>query len=267
MAKARSRLGERAARVEWIVADVTEVESLGTFDVWHDRAVFHFLTEAADRRKYVELARRTVPEGGHLIIASFADDGPKRCSDLDVCRYNAETMGAELGEGFSLVREARETHTTPWGSSQAFFYGVFQATMSRILALAYGVASYLAFLAAFLYAVGFVGNLLVPKSIDSGPSGSLPAAVLDRYPAPAPLRRPAQRHGPARVQEVVDAVRPAPGRAEHLCAREQPRPRPPLLAVAADAGPRLARDELRPAAGSSLRSSGSGGPSCSSPRS
>ena len=94
--------------------------------VWHDRAVFHFLTDAADRKRYVELARRTVPEGGHLIIASFADDGPKRCSDLDVCRYNAETLGAELGEGFSLVREAGETHVTPWGSSQAFFYGVFR---------------------------------------------------------------------------------------------------------------------------------------------
>jgi SAM-dependent methyltransferase len=126
LSKSRSRLGERASRVEWIVADVTEAESLGTFDVWHDRAVFHFLTDAADRRKYVELARRTVPVGGHLIIATFADDGPKRCSDLDVCRYNAKTLGAELGESFSLVRDASETHTTPWGSSQAFFYGVFR---------------------------------------------------------------------------------------------------------------------------------------------
>jgi 2-polyprenyl-3-methyl-5-hydroxy-6-metoxy-1,4-benzoquinol methylase len=122
---ARSRLGERAGRVEWIAADITEVEDVGTFDVWHDRAVFHFLTDAADRRKYVELARHTVPAGGHLVIASFADDGPKRCSDLDVCRYNAESMATEL-EGFSLVGEARETHTTPWGSSQAFFYGVFR---------------------------------------------------------------------------------------------------------------------------------------------
>ena len=124
--KAKLRLGERAGRVEWIAADITEAQTLGTFDVWHDRAVFHFLTDAADRRKYVELARQTIQEGGHLIIASFADDGPKRCSDLDVCRYNAESMGAELGEGFSLVREAREAHTTPWGSSQAFFYGVFR---------------------------------------------------------------------------------------------------------------------------------------------
>jgi 2-polyprenyl-3-methyl-5-hydroxy-6-metoxy-1,4-benzoquinol methylase len=123
--QAKLRLGERAKRVDWIVADITEAKALGSFDVWHDRAVFHFLTDAADRRSYVNLARETVPEGGHLIIASFADDGPKRCSELDVCRYNAETMGAELGEGFSLVREDRETHITPWGSSQAFFYGVF----------------------------------------------------------------------------------------------------------------------------------------------
>ena len=126
LSKARSRLGERASRVEWIVADIIEAESLGIFDVWHDRAVFHFLTDAADRRRYVELARRTVPVGGHHIIATFAGDGPKRCSGLDVCRYNAETMGAELGGGFSLVREARESHTTPRGSSQAFFYGVFR---------------------------------------------------------------------------------------------------------------------------------------------
>jgi 2-polyprenyl-3-methyl-5-hydroxy-6-metoxy-1,4-benzoquinol methylase len=125
LGKARSRLAERAGRVEWIAADVTELQDVGTFDVWHDRAVFHFLTDAADRTKYVELARRTVPEGGHLIIATFADDGPKRCSDLDVCRYNADSLRAEF-EGFSLVRAAAEAHTTPWGSPQAFFYGVFR---------------------------------------------------------------------------------------------------------------------------------------------
>jgi SAM-dependent methyltransferase len=126
LSRARSRLGERAHRVDWIVADVTEIEALGTFDVWHDRAVFHFLTDPHDRSRYVDLALRTIAVGGHLIIASFADEGPKQCSDLDVCRYNAETMGAELGEGFSLVRGAGESHTTPWGSSQAFFYGVFR---------------------------------------------------------------------------------------------------------------------------------------------
>jgi SAM-dependent methyltransferase len=126
LSQARSRLGERAGRVEWIAADITEVQTLGTFDVWHDRAVFHFLTDAADRIRYVQLAHQTVPVGGHLIMASFADDGPKRCSGLDVCRYNAETLGNELGEEFSIVRQARESHSTPSGSSQAFFYGVFR---------------------------------------------------------------------------------------------------------------------------------------------
>jgi SAM-dependent methyltransferase len=124
--KARARLGERAERVRWVVADATEAPDLGTFDVWHDRAVFHFLTDSDDRQSYVELALGTVPEGGHLVIATFADDGPKRCSDLDVCRYNAHSLASELGEGFSVVREARETHVTPSGSSQAFFYGVFR---------------------------------------------------------------------------------------------------------------------------------------------
>lgn len=126
MAKARSRLGERADRVEWIAADITEIEDVGTFNIWHDRAVFHFLTEANDRRKYVELARRTVPEGGHLIIATFADDGPKRCSELDVRRYSPASMAAELEKGFTLIKEARETHTTPWNTTQAFAYGVFR---------------------------------------------------------------------------------------------------------------------------------------------
>lgn len=123
---ARSRLGERADRVDWIVADVATAHAIGSFDLWHDRAVFHFLTDPAERRNYVNLARQTVPEGGHLIIATFADDGPKRCSDLDVCRYNAKTLGAELGEAFLFVNEARETHTTPWGATQSFFYGVFK---------------------------------------------------------------------------------------------------------------------------------------------
>jgi 2-polyprenyl-3-methyl-5-hydroxy-6-metoxy-1,4-benzoquinol methylase len=123
---ARRRMGVRAAQVEWITADVTEISDVGKFDVWHDRAVFHFLTDDVDRKKYADLARRTLSPGGHLIIASFGDDGPTRCSGLDVCRYNAASMAAELGEGFSLVTCAQEKHTTPWNTSQAFFYGVYR---------------------------------------------------------------------------------------------------------------------------------------------
>ncbi len=135
LAKARSRLGERAERVEWIAADVTLVHDIGTFDVWHDRAVFHFLTDSSDRQQYVELARRTLPEGGHVIIAAFAKNGPKQCAGLEIDRYDNESLRGELGDGFALVRVARETHTTPWKSSQPYFYGVFRRqeceTLSR----------------------------------------------------------------------------------------------------------------------------------------
>ncbi len=124
--KAKARLGARAAEVEWIVADVTAAPDLGVFDVWRDRAVFHFLTEADDRRRYVELAERTLPVGGRLIVAAFAPDGPSRCSDLDVRRYDAATLAAELGPGFALVRETAERHETPWGSEQSFLHGVFE---------------------------------------------------------------------------------------------------------------------------------------------
>jgi SAM-dependent methyltransferase len=124
--KARSRLGSRSNRVAWFDADVTEIGELGAFDVWHDRAVFHFLTDAADRQKYVDLARRTVPAGGHVIIATFAIDGPERCSNLAVCRYNADSLSAELGPDFLLVTQAKEMHITPSGAAQPFLYGVFR---------------------------------------------------------------------------------------------------------------------------------------------
>lgn len=115
LAHAKSRLGALAVRVEWIVGDVIEVPDVGQFDVWHDRAVFHFLTAADDRRKYVELATRSVPIGGHLIIGAFAVDGPQKCSGLEVCRYDAQSLAKELGPGFKLIRELKHTHCTPTG--------------------------------------------------------------------------------------------------------------------------------------------------------
>ncbi len=124
--KTRTRLGERAAKVRWIVADVTAAPEIGEFDVWHDRAVFHFLTEAQDRQAYLELARRSVPAGGYLIIGTFALDGPERCSGLAVRRYDAPALQAELGAGFSLVAEIAETHVTPSGKPQQFVYGLFR---------------------------------------------------------------------------------------------------------------------------------------------
>ncbi len=127
---AKRRLGELAPRVEWLEADITAAPELGKCDVWHDRAVFHFLTSTADRRKYIDAAARTVIEGGHVIIATFALDGPSRCSGLDVQRWDAKSLAAELGKPFELVREATETHSTPQGKPQSFVYASFRRAAS-----------------------------------------------------------------------------------------------------------------------------------------
>lgn len=129
--RARARLGPRSESVRWIVADVTAQPEIETYDVWHDRAVFHFLTTSADRAAYIDLLSRTVPVGGHAIIATFALDGPDKCSGLPVCRYDGQSIGAELGNAFQLLREQREAHVTPWGASQPFTYAVFRHVRTR----------------------------------------------------------------------------------------------------------------------------------------
>lgn len=123
---ARHRLGERAGRVDWIVGDASDLDDVGTFDIWHDRAAFHFLLEPAARRRYADLARRTVPDGGTAIVATFADDGPERCSGMLVQRYEPETLAAELGDGFRLVDSRRYLHHTPTGFPQQFQYSTFR---------------------------------------------------------------------------------------------------------------------------------------------
>ena len=122
--EAKTRLGKKSERVQWIEADITAVATVGEFDVWHDRAVFHFLTSPDDRRKYVDLATRTVLAGGHLVVGTFAQDGPTRCSGLDVCRYDPESLAAEFGSAFRMVRHEREIHSTPSGKSQPFTFVV-----------------------------------------------------------------------------------------------------------------------------------------------
>lgn len=124
--RTKERLGGRAANVEWIEADVTSISNVGTFDLWHDRAVFHFLTEPKDREAYVELAVKSIPVGGHLVIGTFATDGPEKCSGLPVCRYDADSMASTLGNRFMLVSGHNHVHETPSGKEQHFFFGVFQ---------------------------------------------------------------------------------------------------------------------------------------------
>jgi 2-polyprenyl-3-methyl-5-hydroxy-6-metoxy-1,4-benzoquinol methylase len=124
--RARERLGMRAGEVRWRVADVTAVADLGSFDVWHDRAVFHFLTAAADRAAYVALLARTVPVGGHAVIATFALDGPEKCSGLEVRRYDGRALAVELGPRFRLLKTVPELHRTPWNAAQSFQYSLFE---------------------------------------------------------------------------------------------------------------------------------------------
>lgn len=126
LARARAALGPKAAEIRWIVADVTAPVDLEQFDVWHDRAVFHFLTDPADRAAYVALLSRTVPAGGHAIIATFAPDGPEKCGGLPVCRYSGKTLAAALGPAFRLLTTLQQTHLTPRGAPQAFEYSFFE---------------------------------------------------------------------------------------------------------------------------------------------
>ena len=124
--RARIRLGDLAGAFTWIESDVTAAWSLKPMDIWHDRAVFHFLTTAAERGQYLDHLRQTVKPGGAVIIATFAPDGPERCSGLPVARYSAASLAAELGNEFSLIEARRHEHQTPWGAVQPFVYARFR---------------------------------------------------------------------------------------------------------------------------------------------
>lgn len=123
LAAARTRLGPQAGRVRWLESDVIAATlPEAAFDVWHDRAVFHFMTDQASRRGYVASALRAVRLGGHLVIATFAEDGPEACSGLPVARYGAAALAAQFGPACSLVHSETESHRTPAGQTQHFRY-------------------------------------------------------------------------------------------------------------------------------------------------
>lgn len=120
---AKARLGSSAASVHWITGDITEVElEAGRYDLWHDRAVFHFLTKAEDRAAYVRQVARAVKPGGHVIVATFGPEGPEKCSGMDVVRYDAGSLHGEFGAKFRLLDSVTELHETPWGTPQQFMY-------------------------------------------------------------------------------------------------------------------------------------------------
>jgi ubiquinone/menaquinone biosynthesis C-methylase UbiE len=123
---AKVRLGNRTGQVNWIVADATIWEPQKAYDIWHDRAAFHFLTEDRDRAAYVARLERALKVGGYAIIATFALDGPERCSGLPVVRYDPASLGQILGHVFELADARRHAHPTPWGSDQSFQFSVFR---------------------------------------------------------------------------------------------------------------------------------------------
>ena len=123
LAKAKARLGSRAASVQWLEANILDVTlPASTYDVWHDRAVFHFLTSESERHRYVEQVLHAVKPGGLVIVATFAEDGPEKCSGLPVMRYSTEGLHAEFGNTFELLGSQRESHLTPTGKEQKFVY-------------------------------------------------------------------------------------------------------------------------------------------------
>jgi 2-polyprenyl-3-methyl-5-hydroxy-6-metoxy-1,4-benzoquinol methylase len=118
----KARLGQASDRVKWLAADITSFTSPQQYDVWHDRAVFHFLTEAKERQRYIEAARAALLPGGHLIMATFALDGPPQCSGLDVMRYSPESLQLEVGAGFTLAESFGGLHITPSQGKQSYTF-------------------------------------------------------------------------------------------------------------------------------------------------
>lgn len=128
---ARARLGADAGKVKWIAADVTGWQPAETYDVWHDRAAFHFLVDVAGQAAYVERLRRALRRGGHAIIGTFAPDGPEKCSGLPVARHSAQTIAALLGAEFELIDSRRHEHVTPWQAVQKFQFATFRRTCAK----------------------------------------------------------------------------------------------------------------------------------------
>lgn len=125
--KAKQRLGTKAEKVSWIVSDITEFEPDTKFDIWHDRATFHFLTTNQQIEKYMSTARKSVT--GFLAIGTFSENGPEKCSGLDIKQYNEQTLTAELANGFDKLRCITEDHQTPFGTTQNFLFCSFKRNL------------------------------------------------------------------------------------------------------------------------------------------
>jgi SAM-dependent methyltransferase len=122
----RERLGDRADEIDWRKGDILESDLAGPFDVWHDRAVYHFLTDRQSRRRYIEQLNDALVEGGHVVLAMFTTEAPEKCSGLPVNRQDPDAFSDVLGDGFELAEQREETHFTPGGVRQPYVYGIFR---------------------------------------------------------------------------------------------------------------------------------------------
>jgi len=131
--RAKKRLGQRATRVKWIIGDVTQVNlAEGKYDLWHDRALFHFLIESEERQQYIKTMQRALRKGGYWVVATFAPEGPEVCSGLPTMRYSPKALGELVGTDYKLIESRKELHKKPQGGAQEFVYCVFQKRKIRV---------------------------------------------------------------------------------------------------------------------------------------
>lgn len=126
LTRTKERLGELSRQIEWVESDIKDYRPQHKFAVWHDRAVFHFLTDPHDRRNYVQALKNALSPGAHVVVSTFAVGGPTRCSGLDIVQYDAAKLSNELGKSFELLESQKEIHRTPWNTEQKFIYCRFQ---------------------------------------------------------------------------------------------------------------------------------------------
>ena len=126
--KSQQRLGVKSRIVKWISSDIRKFETSNRFEIWHDRAAFHFLTNNSDIKRYVKLTREYIKPGGHLIISTFSLEGPKKCSGLDIKQYSEDSMKKIFYEGFEHIKSLEEIHHTPFKTTQCFIYNVFSSS-------------------------------------------------------------------------------------------------------------------------------------------
>ena len=124
--RVKNRLGDHAKKVNWVVADITQYETSKSFDLWHDRAAFHFLTKPSQIKSYLNIAKKSIKNNGYMTLGTFSDNGPKKCSGLEITQYSENTLQKQLGKDFKMIKNTRQDHKTPFDTTQNFLFCSFR---------------------------------------------------------------------------------------------------------------------------------------------